>query len=136
MTTKEHNIILFDGVCNLCSRAVQFIIKRDKKDRYRFAALQSDTGKRLTSERNIDTQKIDSIILIEPGKAYYIKAAAALRIGAQFGGLWRVLGIFEWVPLVISNWVYDRVAKNRYRWFGRKEHCMIPSPELKEKFLD
>lgn len=136
MTTEEHNIILFDGVCNLCNRAVQFIIKKDKTDLYRFAALQSDVGKSLTSERNIDTQKVDSIILIEPGKAYYTKASAALRIGKKFGGLWGALAIFEWVPPVISNWVYDRVAKNRYRWFGRKDHCMIPDPELKAKFLE
>ena len=132
----EHDIILFDGVCNLCNKAVQFIIKRDKTDRYRFAALQSDVGRQLTSERNIDTQKIDSIILIEPGKAYYIKAPAALRIGKGFGGLYKLLAVFEWVPPVISNWVYDLVAKNRYRWFGRKDACMIPTPELKGKFLD
>lgn len=132
----KHDIILFDGVCNLCNSAVQFIIKRDKADRYRFAALQSDLGKELTAARNIDTQKIDSIILIEPGKAYYIKAPAALRIGKQFGGLWKLLGIFEWFPPVISNWFYDLVARNRYRWFGRKDECMIPTPELKERFLD
>ncbi len=134
--STEHDIILFDGVCNLCNGAIQFIIKRDKKDRYRFAALQSDLAKELTQERNIDTQKIDSIILIEPGKAYYIKAPAALRIGKNFGGLWILLSIFEWIPPVISNWVYDIVAKNRYRWFGRKDECMIPTPELKQKFLD
>ncbi|MCE2612220.1 DUF393 domain-containing protein [Flavobacteriaceae bacterium D16] len=134
--STEHQIVLFDGVCNLCNRAIQFIIKRDKADRYRFAPLQSDLGKKLTTERNIDTRKIDSIILIEPGKAYYIKAPAALRIGKKFGGLWGLLAIFEWVPPVISNWVYDLLARNRYRWFGRKEQCMIPSPELKQKFLD
>ena len=134
--SKEHDIILFDGVCNLCNSAIQFIIKRDKSDRYRFAALQSELARELTSQRNIDTEKIDSIILIEPGKAYYVKAPAALRIGKNFGGLWKLLGIFEWVPPIISNWVYDVVAKNRYRWFGRKDECMIPTPELKQKFLD
>ncbi|MBT8206265.1 MAG: thiol-disulfide oxidoreductase DCC family protein [Eudoraea sp.] len=136
MTGKEHSIILFDGVCNLCNSAVQFIIKHDKKDRYRFSAIQSEQGKKLTSERNIDTKKIDSIILIEPGKAYYIKAPAALQIGKSFGGGWRALSIFEWVPPVISNWIYDLVARNRYRWFGRKEQCMIPTEELKAKFLE
>ena len=133
---QERDIILFDGVCNLCNGAIQFIIKRDKADRYRFAALQSELGKQLTSERHIDTEKIDSIILIEPGKAYYIKAAAALKIGKQFGGLWKGLGLLEWIPPVISNGIYDIVARNRYRWFGRKEQCMIPTPELKQKFLD
>ncbi len=136
MTGSERSIILFDGVCNLCNGAVLFIIKRDRTDRYRFSALQSDLGKKLAAERNIDTSKIDSIVLIEPGKAYYIKAEAALQIGKSFGGLWRALGIFEWVPTVISNWIYDLVAKNRYRWFGRQEQCMIPTPELKAKFLE
>ena len=131
-----HDIILFDGICNLCNSAVRFIIKRDKSDRYRFAALQSSLGKKLTAERNIDTNKIDSIVLIEPGRAYFIKAPAALRIGKQFGGFWKLLAVFEWVPPVISNWVYDIVAKNRYRWFGRKDQCMIPTAELKEKFID
>ena len=136
MNGQEHSIILFDGVCNLGNSAVQFIIKRDKNDLYRFCALQSEPGRKLTSERNIDTQKIDSIILIEPGKAYYIKAAAALQIGKNFGGMWRALAIFEWVPPVISNWFYDIVAKNRYRWFGRKAQCMVPTEELKAKFLE
>ena len=134
---KEKNkIILFDGVCNLCNSAIRFVIKRDKQNQYQFAPLQSETARALTRERQIDTEKIDSIILIEPGKAYYVKAEAALKIGRSFGGFWQLLSIFEWVPPVISNWVYDRIAKNRYRWFGRKDQCMIPTPELQEKFLN
>ncbi|UCD59912.1 MAG: thiol-disulfide oxidoreductase DCC family protein [Flavobacteriaceae bacterium] len=129
-------IILFDGVCNLCNRAVQFIIKRDKKNLYKFAALQSDVATLLLKERGIDSSKIDSIILIDPNTAYYIKSSAALEIGKTFGGGWRLLGIFEWVPRPLRDWVYDLIAKNRYSWFGKQNECMIPTPELKAKFLD
>ncbi|MBS9463427.1 thiol-disulfide oxidoreductase DCC family protein [Flagellimonas sp. 389] len=132
---KEKKIILFDGVCNLCNGVIQFIIKRDKKDLFRYAALQSETGIRLTQERGIDTSKIDSFILIEPGVAYFTKSDAALRIGQDFGGLWKVLAIFTWIPTSFRNVVYDFIARNRYRWFGRKDACMIPTPELQAKFL-
>ena len=138
MTAKEtaKKIILFDGVCNLCNSSVLFIIKRDKKDRFRFAALQSEVGKKLARERNIDTSKIDSIILIEPHIAYYTQSTAVLKIGQSFGGLWRVLWIFEWIPSRIRNRFYDFIAKNRYRWYGKKDACMVPTPELKAKFLE
>ena len=129
-------IILFDGVCNLCNSAVQFIIKRDKKNLYKFAALQSDIATLLLKERGIDSSKIDSIILIDPNTAYYIKSSAALEIGKTFGGVWHLLGIFEWVPRPLRDWVYDLIAKNRYSWFGKQNDCMIPTPELKAKFLD
>ncbi|UII75761.1 thiol-disulfide oxidoreductase DCC family protein [Flagellimonas sp. HMM57] len=132
---KEKKIILFDGVCNLCNGVIQFIIKRDKKDLFRYAALQSETGIRLTRERGINTSKIDSFILIEPGVAYFTKSDAALRIGQDFGGLWKVLAIFTWIPTSFRNVVYDFIARNRYRWFGRKDACMIPTPELQAKFL-
>ncbi len=114
---------------------IQFIIKRDKKDLFRYAALQSETGIRLTRERGINTSKIDSFILIEPGVAYFTKSDAALRIGQDFGGLWKVLAIFTWIPTSFRNVVYDFIARNRYRWFGRKDACMIPTPELQAKFL-
>jgi len=128
-------VILFDGVCNLCNSSIQFIIKRDKKDIFRYAALQSDIGEQLVAERNIDTSQVDSIILIEPGVAYYTKSEAALKIGQSFGGLWGMIGIFNLIPSSLRDIVYDFVARNRYRWFGKKEACMIPTPELKAKFL-
>ena len=133
---KEKKLILFDGVCNLCNRSIQFIIKRDKKDVFRYAALQSEIGQQLVAERGIDRLKVDSIILIEPNIAYYTKSTAALEIGKSFGGGWKLLALFEWIPRPIRDWVYDRVAKNRYRWFGKKQDCMIPTPELQAKFLD
>lgn len=132
----DKKIILFDGVCNLCNSAIQFVIKHDKKNIYKFAALQSDVAKLLLNERGIDSSQIDSIILIDPNIAYYTKSAAALEIGKSFGGGWRLLGVFRWVPKPIRDWVYDLVAKNRYSWFGKQNECMIPSPELKAKFLD
>ncbi|MEK6153746.1 thiol-disulfide oxidoreductase DCC family protein [Flavobacteriaceae bacterium 3-367] len=128
-------LILFDGVCNLCNGAVQFIIKRDRKDTFRYAALQSPLGEQFIEARKIDTTKVDSIILVAPGVAYYTKAAAALKIGQAFGGGWKLLAILEWIPPIISNAIYDIIAKNRYRWFGKKEACMIPTAELKAKFL-
>lgn len=128
-------LIFFDGVCNLCNNSVQYIIKRDKMDLFRFATLQSDLGKNFIRERQIDTAKIDSIILVDPNIAYYIKSSAALKIGKTFGGGYRLLGIFEWVPRSIRDFFYDIVAKRRYKWFGREDDCMIPTPELKAKFL-
>ncbi|WP_420322649.1 thiol-disulfide oxidoreductase DCC family protein [Flagellimonas sp.] len=132
----EHKkIILFDGVCNLCNGAVKFIIKWDKKDVFRYAALQSEIGKQLIAERTIDTSKVDSIILIEPGVAYFTKSDAALEITQHFGGLWKAFAIFTWIPKIFRDAIYDLIAKNRYKWFGRKDACMIPTPELKAKFL-
>lgn len=133
---SEKKIILFDGVCNLCNSSVQYIIKHDTKDEYRFAALQSEIGKKMIAERHIDTALLDSILLIEPGVAYYAKSTAALMIGKSFGGFWSLLAIFEWIPENFRNSVYDYIAKNRYKWYGKKDACMIPTPELKVKFLD
>ncbi|MEG3659148.1 thiol-disulfide oxidoreductase DCC family protein [Arenibacter palladensis] len=132
---QDNKIILFDGVCNLCNSSVQYVIKRDKGNVYRFAALQSEIGKKLVEERGIDTFQVDSIILIEPGVAYYTKSTAALKIARSFGGVWQLASVFEWIPEKIRDWVYDYIAKNRYKWYGRKDACMIPTPELKSKFL-
>ncbi|MBC6998390.1 thiol-disulfide oxidoreductase DCC family protein [Cytophaga sp. FL35] len=132
---KNKQIILFDGVCNLCNNAVQFVIKRDKKDVFRYAALQSEVGQQLSKERGIDTSKVDSIILIDPGTAYYTKSTAALEIGKQLKGYRGLSSILLWIPTPIRDIVYDFIAKNRYNWYGKKDHCMVPTPELKAKFL-
>tara|TARA_B100000508_G_C11329772_1_gene213702 strand:- start:52 stop:462 length:411 start_codon:yes stop_codon:yes gene_type:complete len=131
---EKYKIILFDGVCNLCNSSVNFVIKRDRKNIFKFAALQSEVGLELIEKYAIDSSKTDSIILIEDGKAY-IKSTAALRVAKHLGGGYPLLYIFIVVPTFIRNWVYDYVAKNRYKWYGKKESCMIPTPELKEKFL-
>lgn len=131
---KNYKVILFDGVCNLCNASVNFVIKRDKKDTFRFAALQSDIGKELTSKFNIDSTQTDSIILID-NKKCYVKSTAALHISKHLMGVYPLLYVFMFVPNFIRNWVYDFVARNRYQWYGKKESCMIPTPELKKKFL-
>ncbi len=129
-------LVLFDGVCNLCNGAIQFMINHDKEDAFRYAALQSDIGKKLIAERNIDTEKVDSILLIEPGVAYYDKSDAALQIGKHLKGYRTISGILYLIPSGLRNIVYDFIARNRYKWYGKKEACMIPTPELKAKFLD
>ena len=132
---ENKKIILFDGVCNLCDKSVQFIIKHDKKDVFRFVALQSDLGKKIIKHIGIDTTKTDSIILYQPGMAYFYKAEAALKIAKELGGIYIILSLFSVLPNSLSNLVYDWIAKNRYKWYGKKDECMIPSPELKAKFL-
>ena len=132
---NNKKIILFDGVCNLCNTTVQFVIKKDKDDLFRFTALQSEAGQKLLTERNIDTENIDSIIFIEPNVAYYTKSTAALEIGKNLKGLRTLSSILLWLPESFRNIVYDFVAKNRYKWYGKKESCMIPTQELKNKFI-
>lgn len=133
---KNKKIILFDGVCNLCNDSVQLIIERDKNDVFRFASLQSEVGQKLTTERGIDPEAMDSIILIEPGIAYYEKSTAALEISKHLTGGYSLLRYFSFLPEGFRNGVYDIIAKNRYKWFGKKDECMIPTPELKAKFLE
>ncbi|MCB7480200.1 thiol-disulfide oxidoreductase DCC family protein [Christiangramia sediminis] len=133
---ENKKIVLFDGVCNLCDGAVQRIIKHDKKDVFRFASLQSDIGKKLVKERGMDPEELDSIILIEPGVAYYRKSTAALEISRDLSGGYSLLKNFLFIPESLRDGIYDFIANNRYKWFGKKEQCMIPTPELKAKFLD
>ncbi len=133
---ENKKIILFDGVCNLCNNAVTFIIQRDQKDIFRFASLQSELGQKLTKERGINPDEIDSIVLIEPGVAYFQKSTAALEIARQLSGGYSLLKNFLFLPESLRDGVYDIIANNRYKWFGKKESCMIPTPELKSKFLD
>jgi len=132
---NDKKIILFDGVCNLCDSTVQFLIKRDKKDIFRFVAIQSDLGQEIIQHIGIDTSKTDSIILYIPGEAYYYKAEAALKIGKELGGVYSLLSIFTLLPKILSNGVYDFIARNRYKWYGKKDACMIPTPSMKAKFL-
>ncbi len=133
---NDKKIILFDGVCNLCNGAVQFIIKRDKNEIFQFSPLQGAMGKKLISERNIDVGKVDSIILIEPGKAYYIKSDAVLKIGMELRNYGTISFVLNLIPSTLRNIVYDFIARNRYKWYGKKEVCMVPTPALKNKFLE
>jgi len=128
-------IILFDGICNFCNDAVLRVIKYDTKNQFVFTSLQSDIGKKITDHLNIDTSKIDSIILYEPKVAYYIKSTAAIKVMTTFGGVWNLITVFELIPETLRNYIYDFIAKNRYKWFGKKDACIIPSKNIKEKFL-
>ena len=132
---KNKKVIIFDGVCNLCNYSVLKVIKYDKKNTFIFAALQSKSGQEIINYLKIDMSKIDSIILYEPGVSYDIKATAALKILKDFGGIWFLTQTFFVFPEGLRNFIYDFIAKNRYKWFGKKESCMIPTPELKPKFL-
>ena len=134
---NDKKIVLFDGVCNLCTGTVQFIIKRDRKDLFRFASLQSEIGKQLMQERSIDPESNNSIIVIEPQIAYYLKSSAAIEIAKELGGLWPAIQVFSYIlPESIRDSIYELIAKNRYKWFGKKDSCMIPTPALESKFLD
>lgn len=130
---QQYPIILFDGVCNLCNGAVQSIIKRDKKRVFRFASLQSGTGKKLLEQYRIPPD-YSSIILIEPEKAWY-KSTAVLRIARKLPGAWPLLYVLVAIPRFIRDPVYNFVARNRYKWFGKQEECRQPAPQLKERFI-
>ena len=127
-------IILFDGVCNLCNGAVQFVIHRDKRQHFRFASLQSDTGKSYLKQFRLPDQ-LYSIILIKNGQLYE-KSSAALEIAKDLSGVWPALVIFKVVPKALRDTVYDFIAARRYKWFGKKDQCMIPTPALKARFLE
>lgn len=127
-------LILFDGVCNLCNRTVQFIINRDPAGYFRFGSLQSEQGRRWLSDYGVD-QTTDSIVLIENGQSY-IKSSAALRICRNLTGVWKLFVVFLVIPVPIRDFIYDFIAKNRYRWFGKREECMLPSSEIKDRFID
>ena len=131
---KDKKIILFDGVCNYCNDKINFIIKNDKQDIFRFVALQSETGQKITNYLGIDAS-IDSIILYEPGYAYFIKSEAVFRIIKHLSSSVRLLLFFNFIPTSIKNIFYDIIAKNRYNWYGKKESCMMPTEELKRKFI-
>ena len=133
---KDKKIILFDGVCNLCDALVQFVIQHDHKDVFRFVALQSQLGKQILKHIGIDSKNIDSIVLYEPGVAYYYKSGAALEIAKGLGGFFHLGTVFRIIPNAVRNLLYDYIAKKRYHWYGKKQDCMIPTPELKSKFLE
>ncbi len=132
---KGKKIILFDGLCNLCDSSVQFVIKYDTNDQFRFVALQSELGQKIISHIGINLKNIDSVVLYEPGVAYYYKSNAALQVARNLGGLFHLGTVFRIIPTTLRNILYDYIAKNRYSWYGKKQSCMIPTEELKSKFL-
>ena len=127
-------LLFFDGVCNLCTGVVQFIIKRDKSARFRFASLQSSAGEAFLKENKMPTDEFASFVYLRDGKVL-MRSDAALNIARDLGGLWSLAYGFIIVPRVIRDAVYNWVARNRYKWFGRKDQCMLPTPELKARFV-
>ena len=130
----KKQIILFDGVCNLCNSSVQFVIQRDPSGKFNYAALQSAAGQQLLKENHLPVNELYSIILIKDGKTYQ-RSRAALEVARELNGLWPLLYAFVIIPSFIRNGIYNWISGNRYRWFGRRDECMIPTPELKSRFL-
>lgn len=131
----NHPILLFDGVCNLCNGFVQFVIKRDKKAKFKFASLQSEAGQELLNEYGLKTEDFESFVYIKNNK-FYQKSSAALTLLSDLGGLWILFYPLMIFPRFIRDFVYNLVARNRYKMFGKTESCMVPTPELKARFLD
>ncbi|MCP1182796.1 thiol-disulfide oxidoreductase DCC family protein [Paenibacillus sp. 1781tsa1] len=131
---QGHPIVLVDGVCHFCQGLTKWIIKRDPEGKYHFASLQSDVAKALLVKGNLSTDSMDTFVLIENGK-YYTRSTAALRLAKGLKFPYPLLYVFIIVPKFIRNAIYNWVASNRYRWFGKDEACMLPTPEIKDRFL-
>jgi len=132
--SKEHPILLFDGVCNICNGFVQFVIKRDPESQFRFAALQSDTGKEILQHFNLSTEDLSTAILIE-NKKIYTQSSVGLRMIKKMDVWFSFLSFLIILPKSFRDFIYRILARNRYKWFGQKDNCMIPTPELQSRFL-
>lgn len=131
---NNQKIILFDGVCNLCNATVQRIIENDDRNMFKFSSLQSEFGQQFLKTNKLPQSEFDSIILLDNIK-YYTKSDAALRIGKELKGIYKISKLLLILPKFIRDFAYDIIAKNRYKWFGKQESCWLPTPELQEKFL-
>ncbi len=132
-------VVLYDGVCGFCNRAVQLILKYDRRGRLRFAALQSDYARGLL-ERHPELRGLDTVVLVEgaggAGERVYVKSAAALRVARYLGGFWKLFLAARLLPAPVRDYLYDQFARRRYRWFGKYDACMLPPPEVRGRFLD
>jgi predicted DCC family thiol-disulfide oxidoreductase YuxK len=128
-------VVLFDGVCNLCNGYVNWLIDHDKNNLFKFASLQSNAGKKLVNQLGLQGNYLDTIVLYDNGKGY-THSTAVLRILKQLNGIYSLAVIFFIVPAYIRNKVYNMVARNRYKWFGKRDTCRVPTPELKNRFLE
>lgn len=132
--TTSHPVVLFDGVCNLCAGTVQFVIGRDPAQHFRFASLQSPAAARLLAEAGVTAPLPDSIVLVDDA-GVHVRSAAALRIAHHLRFPWNLSSAFLVVPRPLRDWAYDLVARHRYGWFGRQDICMVPTPDLRSRFL-
>jgi len=134
MNLEGQHIILFDGVCNLCSRTVVFIIKRDKEQQFKFAPLQSDAGKKISAQLNLPSVDFDSLVYLNENKLF-LRSDAVLHILKDIGYPWKIFFAFVVLPKPLRDAVYDLIARNRYRFFGKRAACMIPTTETAQRFL-
>jgi predicted DCC family thiol-disulfide oxidoreductase YuxK len=130
----SERIVVFDGVCNLCSRSVRFMLKHDVHGKLRFASVQSPVGRELLERNGVDALDPQTFLLIDGGRVY-VRTDAALEIAKDLGG-WRWLQVLRVVPRGVRDWLYGYVARNRYRWFGKREACFVPTEEQRARFLD
>ncbi len=128
------NILLFDGVCNLCNGLVRFIIKRDRIGKFKFASLQSEIGQQWLTRLGLTKNEFESFVFIQDDR-YYLKSSAALKVLKELGGIWKSFYVLILIPRPVRDFIYNLVAKSRYRIFGKRDVCMVPTPELKERFL-
>ena len=134
MSKAPHAVLLFDGVCNLCNGFVQFVIRNDQKSYFKFAALQSEAGRAVLEDIHLTNYAFDTVVLVENGK-YYTRSTAALRILRHLNGGWPLAYAAIILPAFFRDFIYAGLARNRYRWFGKQESCLLPTPELKLRFL-
>ena len=136
LVQNHPKIILFDGVCNLCATWVQFVVKRDPQGLFKFASVQSPEGRALLTWCGLPTTQFDTMVYIENGQAYY-KTRAFFNIVSHFNMTWSAFAkVSQLMPLVIRDWLYDRIAQNRYRLFGKREVCLMPNAQLNQRFLN
>jgi predicted DCC family thiol-disulfide oxidoreductase YuxK len=133
-TQVKFPVLLFDGVCNLCNASVQWVLQHDPKGIFYFAALQSETGQRLLQQHGLDAVNFDSVVLVD-GAQIFMRSDAPLEVARRLGGFWWLLYAGKVVPRPIRDAIYNWVARNRYRWFGQREACMLPRPEWKARFI-
>lgn len=133
--TYQRSLVLFDGVCPLCTGVVRFVVDRDPGHRFQFGALQSAPARRVLDLHDMSHPLPDTIVLVEEGKVF-TRSTAALRIARRLTFPWPLTAALLAVPLPLRDWIYERVARHRYRWFGRRDHCMVPTPALRSRFID
>jgi len=131
---ENPSIVLFDGHCTFCHGSVVFIIRRDRRQRYKFASLQSDYGRDVLHRAGVTLENFDTMLLLEDGEVYD-RSTAALRIARHLDGLWPVCYVFIIIPRPVRDLVYNWIARNRYEWFGRTEACLLPTPDLRDRFV-
>jgi predicted DCC family thiol-disulfide oxidoreductase YuxK len=129
-----NHVVIFDGHCNLCAHSVKFILAHERGPTLHFASVQSPAGARLMQQLGFDPSDVKTFVLLADGQAY-TKSDAAIRVARYFAGGWKLLGVFKFIPRPLRDWAYDFLAKHRYRWFGRMDSCLVPTAELRNRFL-